>query len=340
MRSLVTGIGGFAGSHLTDHLLAQGEEDIWGVIHRSAGHARAFADRVHLVTVDLRDPDAVHKVFEKVQPTHVYHLAGQAFVPVSWKDPWATLEANVRSQLNILQALVTLGVGARVLVVGSNEEYGHVAPESLPISEEVPFRPDSPYGVSKVAQDMLGLQYFISHQVYAVRVRPFNHIGPRQNDRFVAASFARQIAEIEAGLRPPIMHVGNLAAQRDFTDVRDTVRAYRLALLRGRAGEVYNVGGGKPRPAQEILDGLLSLSRHEIQVEEDPTRLRPADVPVSYCDPGKLRRHTGWEPSIPFEQSLRDILDDWRGRIAAPESADKRIGRGAEHALCQKGLER
>jgi len=322
LRSLITGVGGFAGSHLAEHLLAEGEEDVWGVVHNSLGHARALVNRVHLETVDLRNLDAVCQLLDRVRPTHIYHLAGQAFVPLSWDDPWATIETNVRSQLNLLQSLVKLKLRSRVLVVGSNEEYGYVDPRSLPIAERTRFRPDSPYGVSKVAQDLLGLQFFLSHEVYTVRVRPFNHIGPRQNDRFVAANFARQVAETEAGLQPPIIRVGNLTAQRDFTDVRDMVRAYRLSLHRGEPGEVYNIGCGRPRPVQQILDGLLALSTCPIEVQVDPRRLRPADVPISYCDPGKLQHQTGWRPQIPFSQSLRDILEDWRERVAAREPAN------------------
>jgi len=315
LRSLITGISGFAGSHLAEHLLAIGEDDLWGVVHRSIGHAQSFADRVHLAKGDLRDADAVRKLLAEVRPTHIYHLAGQAYVPVSWQDPCATLETNIRPQVNLLQAVIDLELETRILAVGSNEVYGRAAIEDLPILEETPLRPMNPYGVSKAAQDLLGLQYFLSHGLHLIRMRPFNHIGPRQNKRFVASQFARQIAEIEAGLRPPILYVGNMSAQRDFTDVRDTVRAYRLALLHGLPGEVYNVGTGEPRSVQVLLDEMLTCSTEAIRIEVDPSRFRTADIPVSYCDAQKLRSHTGWKPTIPFEQTVRDILDDWRGRV-------------------------
>ncbi len=183
-------------------------------------------------------------ILAEVKPEAIYHLAGQAFVPTSWSSPWETFENNVLPQLNILQAMLAQGSKARLLVVASNEVYGHVSVDKLPVNEEMPMRPDNPYGVSKVAQDVLALQYHLSHGVDVLRVRAFNHIGPRQSPVFVAASFAKQIAEIEAGLREPVLHVGNLEAQRDFTDVVDVMRAYALLVEHGQSGEAYNVGTG------------------------------------------------------------------------------------------------
>jgi GDP-4-dehydro-6-deoxy-D-mannose reductase len=202
-------------------------------------------------------------------------------------------------------------------VVTSNEVYGLVQPEDLPIAEETPFRPNSPYGVSKVAQDMMALQYWNSHRLPTVRVRSFNHIGPGQADDFVASAFARQIAEIEAGLRPPVVAVGNLEAQRDFTDVRDVVRAYWLAINHGEPGAVYNVGRGEAHPVRWLLDTLLSMARVQVELVVDPTRLRPSDVPVSVCANGRLLEATGWQPEIELPNSLRDLLDDWRRQVRA-----------------------
>jgi GDP-4-dehydro-6-deoxy-D-mannose reductase len=202
-----------------------------------------------------------------------------------------------------------------VVVVGSSEEYGAVQPEHLPIDEETPFRPMNPYAVSKVAQDMLGLQYYLSHKLDAVRTRPFNHIGPRQGLGFVVPDFASQIARIEAGRQEPVLRVGNLDAERDFTDVRDVVRAYHLLAVHGQSGQVYNIGSGKAHAVQEILDCFLAQSRVKITVAHDPERMRPSDIPKVVCDYGKLNACTGWEPAIPFEQSLVDVLNDWRGRI-------------------------
>ena len=202
-----------------------------------------------------------------------------------------------------------------MLVVGSSDEYGLVRPEELPIAETQPFRPTSPYGVSKISQEMLGYQYFLARGLAVVRVRPFNHFGPRQRDAFVASAFARQVAEAEAGLLPPVLRVGNLSARRDFTDVRDVVRAYWLALTKGEAGEVYNVGSGRGLPVQALLGTLLEMSGVPLRVEPDPARLRPADVPAIYADVGKLAARTGWSAEIPLERTLRDTLDDWRERI-------------------------
>ena len=195
------------------------------------------------------------------------------------------------------------------------EEYGRVAPGDLPIREAQPLRPDSPYGVSKVTQDMLGLQYFLSRGLPVIRVRPFNHIGPRQTRRFVAPAFASQIAAIEVGKQPPVMKVGNLSASRDFTDVRDVVRAYVLALEHGEPGEVYNIGSGASHSIRSLLDRLLSLSTVNISIETDTTRLRPADVPDVVCDASRLRAATGWQPRVTFDQSLSDLLDYERTQV-------------------------
>jgi len=222
---------------------------------------------------------------------------------------------NIIAELNLLRAVQELGLATRILLIGSSEEYGHVRPDDLPVNEETPFRPENPYAVSKIAQDMLGLQYFIAYKLPVIRVRPFNHIGPGQGEHFVSAAFAHQVAAIEAGRQQPVLRVGNLDAERDFTDVRDMVRAYHLAILQGEPGEVYNIGSGQAVAIRAILDILLSLSVVDVRVERDPNRLRPADVPRIVCDPRRFRTCTGWHPTISLQQSLRDILDDWRTRV-------------------------
>ncbi len=317
MRILITGLSGFAGSHLAEYLLRQSDVQISGTIYGAGNQAQHLLDRIQAHRLDLTDEDATRRVLQNTTPDVIFHLAGQAYVPSSWSDPWSTLANNIRAEVNILHGLTQLELSARVLVVGSNEEYGRVRADELPINEATPLRPDSPYGVSKIAQDYLGLQYFISHHLHIVRVRPFNHIGPRQAPRFVASNFAQQIAEIEAGMREPVIRVGNLDTRRDFTDVRDMMRAYALAIERGEAGEVYNIGSGIPRRVGELLDGLLSWTQVECRVEVDPARLRPSDTPVSYCDATKFKTQTGWEPQIPFEQTVRDILADARARVQA-----------------------
>ncbi len=236
-------------------------------------------------------------------------------MPASWADPWATLENNIRSQLNVLQAAIAMGSCPRVLVVGSADEYGDVHPDELPITEKHCLRPNNPYAVSKVTQDMLGYQYFASHKLPVVRVRPFNHIGPGQSPAFVASAFAKQIAEIEAGLREPIVRVGNLGARRDFSDVRDIVRGYYLALTQGEPGEVYNLGTERSYAISDLLDRLIQLCRVPVTVRVDPSRLRPADVPDVVADCSRFRAQTGWQAEIPFEQSLVDILDYWRQNV-------------------------
>ncbi len=315
MRALITGIGGFAGSHLADYLLAQTDWQIVGCVLNDCDTPAHLQGHVSCRAVDLRDHEAVHRLLDEVAPDYVFHLAALATVGNSWRTPWPVLRNNIQSQLNLLQAQVDLGANPRTLVVGSNEEYGLVRPEELPLTEERPLRPNSPYGVSKVTQDMLGLQYHLSHQLPTVRVRPFNHIGPRQSPGFVAPDFAQQIAQAEAGQRSPRIRVGNLDAQRDFTDVRDMVRAYYLAITQGVPGDVYNIGSGRSHTIEELLQLLLSFSRIEIVVEADPARLRPSDVPTVRCDASKFRELTGWRPEIPFETSLRDVLDDWRLRV-------------------------
>ena len=315
LKAFITGIAGFAGSHLAEFLLTQPNLEVAGLVHDRSDNVAHLRERAVLHRGDLLDPASILAVLQAIQPDVIFHLAGQSFVPSSWHDPWLTFESNVRGQLNLLEAVAQVAPEIRVLVVGSNEEYGLVLPNQLPVNEDTPMRPDSPYGVSKIAQDLMGLQYHLSKGLATIRVRPFNHIGPRQSERFVAAALARQIAEIEVGLRPPVLAVGNLQAQRDFTDVRDTVRAYHLVLEHGVPGEVYNIGSGVPHSIQELLGILLELAHVEVGVEVDRTRLRPSDVPLSYCDASRLFACTGWQPLIPFAQGLKDTLDYWRTRV-------------------------
>ena len=309
MRILITGAGGFAGSHLADELLKNTGLEVWGVLI-TPDRPRYLDRRVKTVTANLCDPAEARQLLADIQPDRIYHLAAQAFVPQSWTDPWETLENNIRTQLNMLVGCLEGGLRqTRVLVVGSNEEYGRLPADELPATEQSPLRPDSPYGVSKIAQDFLGQSYFLSHGLPVVRVRPFNHIGPRQNRRFVAADFAHQIAAIERGDRAPVVRVGNLEAERDFTDVRDVVCGYVAALEKGEPGEVYNIASGVARPIRSVLEGLLAHSPVSVTIEVAPDKLRPSDTPRQIGDAGKLRTATGWRPAIRFEETLKDILD-------------------------------
>jgi GDP-4-dehydro-6-deoxy-D-mannose reductase len=316
LRALITGVCGFAGSHLAEYLLAHTDCEVCGTDissdSRNIAHVR---DRIDVIVGDMSDASVAADVLSQAQPDYVFHLAAQAFVPLSWSDPWDTIANNIRAQLNILQALVTSGARPRVLVVGSADEYGMISPSELPITEDAPLRPYSPYAVSKIAQDMLGYQYHASHGLPIVRVRPFNHIGVRQSPSFVTSDFARQIAEIEQGRREPRMLVGNLTAKRDFTDVRDMVRAYSLALERGEEGQVYNLGAERAHSIQEVLDILLEMSEAEIEVAQDPARLRPTDVPIVISDCSRFRERTGWRATVSLRDSLQDILDYWRESV-------------------------
>ena len=314
MRALITGITGFAGGHLAQ-ILADRADEVYGVDIRPAQGLAHLGPEIKTVTANLSEPAIVADLLSDIQPEAIYHLAGQAFVPTSWQDPWATIENNTRPQLNILQAMVKQKSRARLLIVASNQVYGQVRSDQLPVKEDTPFRPDNPYGVSKVAQDMLALQYHLSRGIDVLRVRAFNHIGPRQSPSFVSSSFAKQIAEIEVGLAEPVLRVGNLEAQRDFTDVIDVMRAYALLVEHGEPGGAYNVGTGQAYSIQHLLDVLLDYSTANIKIEQDPTRMRPSDVPVLYADNSKLRAKTGWEPTYTFEESLQRVLDYWRGEV-------------------------
>ncbi len=320
MKALITGVGGFVGGHLVRHLLEQGDTTIIGAVYLPPeDHPDLVSTGIELHHIDLIDEDAVEHLLRRTQPDHIYHLAAQSFVPESFDDPWGTLENNIRSQLNLILSLIKLGLGARLLVVGTSEVYGPVTEDEIPIDEDQPLRPPSPYSVSKVAQDMLGLQYAISHHLDIVRVRPFNQIGPGQSKRFVAPAFASQIAAVEAGQQEPMIHVGNLEAKRDFTDVRDMVRAYRLVMARGETGAVYNIGSGEAHSVRELLDVLLDHSPAPVEVRTDPARLRPVEVPIFVCNPARMRQATGWQPTFTFEQTLIDVLEDWRQRVHRPQ---------------------
>ena len=318
MRVLITGITGFVGSHLVDYIIENHPEvEVFGMVRWRSRMENILhiLDKIVLVEADLKDIVSLKKCLVDIKPDRIFHLAAQSFVPTSWKLPAETFAINAIGQINLFEAILSLKFSPKIQVTGSSEEYGHVNSDEIPMKETNPLRPLSPYAVSKVAQDLLGWQYFKSYGLKTVRTRGFNHTGPRRGDVFICSNFAKQIAEIEKDKREPILHVGNLEAKRDFTDVRDIVRAYWICLERGEEGEVYNIGTGKACSMKEVLDILLSLSKVKVKIEVDPIRLRPSDVPVLLSDSSKFRKLTGWEPKIPFRQSLEDLINYWRERI-------------------------
>ncbi|MCW5550805.1 MAG: GDP-mannose 4,6-dehydratase [Verrucomicrobiae bacterium] len=317
MRVLITGITGFVGSHMAEYALAQGAEVFGACRWRSnTENIESLRSRLHLVEADLRDQSSVQEMLAITRPDFIFHLAGQSQVMTSWHAPVETLQTNVIGQVHLLEAVRQRGGDfPRVLVVGSSEEYGLVQEHELPVTEEQQLRPLSPYAVSKVAQDLLAHQYYRSYGIPCIRARAFNHDGPRRGEVFVTSAFARQVAEIEAGACEPVILVGNLKARRDYTDVRDIVRGYWLLLEKGMPGEVYNLCSGHSHAIQEILDFFLENATVQgIAVQEDPARLRPADVPNLVGSAAKVHAATGWSPTISFEQMLRDVLDYWRER--------------------------
>jgi len=318
MRVLITGITGFAGSHLAEYILANHSDvPVFGFVRwRSRmDNIVHIQDKVELHEADIKDVISLKKALADIKPDRIFHLAAQSFVPASWKLPAETFAINAIGQINLFEALLSLKLNPKIHIAGSSEEYGHVNPDEVPMKETNPLRPLSPYAVSKVAQDLLAYQYFKSYGMKTVRTRGFNHTGPRRGDVFVTSNFAKQIAEIEKRKKEPVIHVGNLEAKRDFTDVRDIVRAYWLAAEKGEDGEVYNVGTGKAMAMKEMLDILLSLSKAKVKIKMDPERLRPSDVPILQSDCSKFVRLTGWKPQIPLEQTFKDLLNYWRERV-------------------------
>lgn len=314
-KILITGVSGFAGSFLAEHLVNKKTHTIIGTFlsDRHLQNIEKVKDSIKLVNVDLIDEEKVFELIESEKPDIIFHLAALSSPAQSFKNPSLTINNNIAGQVNILEALrKTSCFHTRVLIVSSAEIYGLVQQKDIPIDEETPLRPATPYAVSKIAQDFLGLQYFLSYDLQIIRVRPFNHIGPRQGANFVVSSFAKQIAEIEKGRCAPVLRVGNLEAKRDFADVRDIVKAYDFLVENGIPGEVYNIGSGVSHKIEDILDTLLKFSKVTIRVEKDSALFRPSDIPELRCDTAKIASLTTWKAEIPLDVSLRDTLDYWR----------------------------
>ena len=315
MKALITGITGFAGSYLAENLLSTGKYEISGtyLFEDSIVNVGKIKDKLDLIKAELSQYGSIFDIVKNVVPSVIFHLAALTSPADSFKNPTETLTNNISLQVNLLEAVRKNNLfNTKILVISSADTYGLVKKKDLPIDEQTPFMPTNPYSVSKIAQDFLGLSYYLSYKLKIVRVRPFNHIGPRQSPGFVVASFAKQIAEIEKGKRKPVLHVGNLEAKRDFVNVKDMVNAYVLAVEKGKDGDVYNIGSGTSYAISDILNKLINMSSSKIEIEKDDTLFRPTDNPELVCDSSKFRKLTDWKPTISIDETLKDTLDYWR----------------------------
>lgn len=311
--ALIIGAAGFVGGYLAAELARAA---LWDVYATKMPSETFAAPGVQVFDLDILEREAVAALVGRLRPAVIFHLAAQSSVAVAWKDPGLTVDVNVKGALNVLDAVRAAGLErqTRVLLIGSSEEYGAPAADEIPVKESKRPVPGNLYAATKAAQNEIGRIYAKAYRMDILSTRSFNHIGPGQSPIFVVADFCKQVAEIEAGLRAPLMQVGNLSAKRDFTDVRDVVRAYVLLAQKGVSGETYNVGSGSSVAIQEVLERILALSTAQIEVRTDPARLRPVDVPEVRADITKLREATGWTPEVPLETTLKETLDDWRGK--------------------------
>ena len=319
MKVLITGITGFVGSHLADHILDRNEgHEIYGLCRwRSPRENLAYAySRVSLVEADLMDLGSLIRHLEAIQPEVIFHLAAQSYVLTSFNTPVHTLWSNVIGTANLLEAVRITKIDPVIHICSSSEVYGQVRPEDVPIREDCPFKPASPYAVSKVGEDMIAFQYWVSHGIRTIRTRMFTHTGPRRGDVFAMSFFAKQVAAAELGMQKPIIRVGNLQSVRTFCDVRDAVWAYWLLVRQCAPGEVYNIGGNRTMTIGEALNILLSFSKTAFEVVVDPKLLRPSDVTLQIPCTDKFRAVTGWKPEIPFEKTLEDMLIYWRDELS------------------------
>lgn len=317
MKSLVIGGAGFVGAYLVRHLkLDLGHSVVVTKMpHEQLDIEGIDMNDIEVANLDILSEDEIVKLFEEVRPDYIFHLAAQSSVSVSWKNPKLTVDVNIKGAVNLLEALRKIDFKPRTLIIGSGEEYGHIRANETPITEDNNTRPGNIYAATKACQNMLGKIYADAYGLDVIMVRAFNHIGPNQTPLFVVADFCQQVAMIEVGQQEPVIRVGNLSAARDFTDVRDVVRAYAMLVEKGDAGETYNVGSGKAVVIDDILKMILKNSTKEIKVEVDKNKLRPVDVPIIEADITKLQQATGWEKEIDLEQTIRETLDYWRVKV-------------------------
>ncbi len=317
-RILITGMTGFAGSFLAEHLLKIGENNIVGtyLLDESLRNIKAIQNKIETVQIDLTNEQAVSSLIARSKPEIIFHLAALPAVGGSFANPAGTISNNVIVQVHLLEAVKNANLlSTKILIISSSDVYGEVEEKDLPIDEETAFRPTNAYAVSKITQDYLGLQYFLSYAMRVVRVRPFNHIGPRQSTGFAIADWAKKIAMIEKKKMEPVLIVGDLETKRDFTDVRDMVKAYTLALEKGVSGDVYNIGSGVSHRVGDVLNMLLKFAKIRIAVTSDPNLFRPQDFGERVCDNKKFVRLTGWKPTILLEKTLEETLDYWRNIV-------------------------
>ena len=310
MKALIIGAAGFVGGHLITHLKSLGWE-----VSATRLPQEEIKEDVPNYELDILNQASISSLLDKICPDYLFHLAAQSSVALSWEKPALTVDINIKGTVNLLEALRVMQNPPRVLLIGSGEEYGYILPEELPIKEDTLIRPGNIYACTKFAQELFGQTYIRAYKLGIIMVRAFNHTGPGQIDTFAVANFCKQIAEIEAGLRPPIIYVGNLSSLRDFTDVRDIVKAYALLIQKGKVGRVYNVGSGKAVAMQEVLEIALSMAKTSITVKQDPKLVRVSDTPVIQADISRLTLETGWESKISLKDTIADMLDDWRNRI-------------------------
>ncbi len=320
-KILITGITGFVGSHLTEHILGLNfkiKPKVYGVCRwRSPRDNLANVyDKITLLEADLLDLSAFVRIMEKVKPDIIFHLAAQSYVLTSFNSPLQTLWANVIGTANLLEAVRISKIDPIIHICSSSEVYGQVSKKDVPIKEDCPLRPASPYAVSKVGEDMVALQYWLSYKMRTIRTRMFTHSGPRRGDVFAISFFAKQIAAAELNLREAFIYVGNLKSVRTFCDVRDAVRAYWILVNKCLPGEVYNIGGNRTTTIGEALDILMSFSHKKLKIRTDPGLMRPSDVTLQIPCIDKFKNKTGWEPQIPLEKTLQDLLDYWRNELS------------------------
>jgi len=314
-RVLITGLEGFVGQHLATELAGAEKQKVFGSIRRPELRVDLPLPSDRISACDLLDRAAVEELVERIKPDFIYHLAGKADLGGSWQEPGETIRANLMGTLNLIQAVLIGSPKCRVLAVSTGGVYGRMLGDQDALKEDSCIAPVDPYSVSKAAVELLCWQYFESHGLQAIIARSFNHIGPGQSPRFLVGRVAKCIAEIEANVRAPVLALGNLSSRRDFTDVRDVVRAYRALMDRGRAGEVYNVASGRAVEIGQVVQSALSFSEVPIRLEAGDDRARPLDSPVLIGDSSKLRSHVGWEPTVSIEESILDALNYARSRV-------------------------